>query len=471
MSIMVGDDISIMIYILYIRRLNKYMKQDRGELVKVLLYAIDLAREKNTLDKVYELAQIKLGKYIRIGRVKQIFRGFLPVNTLEVSELYYITLLINYTKLLNINVDEFFTDTEIKEAMNIDPIMLGDSMMVLELENVLAVGNDIDQQWITVLPNQEIGKMYHMGVLNYNYATQRKAKISKYRGKITPQASVNMKNVREIQKCIVDGTFYPNTITLNIMANGEESFVYDEKHKKLTIYLDTTQIDVIDGYHRTLGIYRAWKKNNNIEGHMIINIKHLTVKDARNFIAQEAKGNFNNSQDSIYYDSNGVISKIISEINKNKDEENIFKNRILMGNSNGESIVYYDTFASVLKAAWYELIKNASKMEILEVSEYICDFYIITYGIIKDKFKVETIDELKGTMALDQMLLSGWLYVAKKLYVSDGNHIGKDTREKIKKIIDKVDFETESDKNKFTYNDSENNYEIQAYEKSWMDLA
>ena len=286
----------------------------------------------------------------------------------------------------------------------------------------------------------------------------------KVRNRVERVASINMDNVQAIKNEILNGTFQTNTITLNIRATGKEMFSYSSENMSLSIPIsEDNSIDCIDGYHRLKAIQLAYSENKNIEGSMIVSIKNLSVEQARYFILQESKGTINNQHELELYDMSGNIAKLTHEINTYNNKNNILYNSITSENNNANTLIFYDTFAEILRLSFGDLLNEADTIEIYKLKQFIVDVYSIVYSLICKRFNVNTVRELTG-LPIDQMVISGFLFVAHEMYVSNNKEVDV---QKLEKIVRKIDFNDD----KLTYTNFNDKYDVNRYVKAWIKLA
>lgn len=447
------------------------MKRNREELEKQINYTITKMHEDTTIDKIKELAVEKLDDYFPVPRIIQIFNKSVLLPTLSELDLYNIAMFLNDVNELNVRLEDYYTETEMKEAIIPRVMDISEYDYESTFEDVLFNGDELNEQYILILPYTTIARMHEASVFQYNFATQRRANIVKYKNRSVREAMINMKSVEEIKKEVLKGTFQTNTITLNIRKTGTEDYDYSPQQKKLIVKKKGTCIDIIDGYHRTTAIHLAWKENPNIKGNMIVSIKNLTVEEARFFISQEAKGNINNQLEVKLYDPNSNVARLIRDINNNSNPSNILCNRISDGNDNRDVLVYYETFSSNLLAAWDGKLDDVGALELMQIKDFICNVYAGIYELLMKHRKVKALDELDSEdIILDHMFISGILYIARKLYDEDNGNISVDKIKKVaSKIINKIESEKES--SKLTYDDEKNTRQVGLYKKAWASIV
>ena len=438
-----------------------YNREDLQNRVEI---AISDIHKLNMAKQIKERMLFQLKEYFDTNKTLQILNKMIPIQTLSENELINLCTFLRRNGILNINPSEYWTEIEQTTASN-DRIKINkySNIQTLNLQNVLKI-DGFNTQYVTQLSYEQLANLLNVGLISYNFATQRRARVIKVRNRVERVASINMDNVQAIKNEILNGTFQTNTITLNIRATGKEMFSYSSENMTLNIPIsEDNSIDCIDGYHRLKAIQLAYSENKNIEGSMIVSIKNLSVEQARYFIIQESKGTLNNQHDIELYDMSGNIAKLTHEINTYNNKNNILYNSITSENNNANTLIFYDTFAEILRLSFGDLLNEADTIEIYKLKQFIVDVYSIVYSLICKRFNVNSVQELTGLPA-DQMFMCGFLFVAHEMYVSNNKEVDV---QKLEKIVRKIDFNDD----KLTYTNFNDKYDVNRYVKAWIKLA
>lgn len=438
-----------------------YNREDLQNRVEI---AISDIHKLNMAKQIKERMLFQLKEYFDSNKTLQILNKMIPIQTLSENELINLCTFLRRNGILNINPSDYWTEIEQTTASN-DRIKINkySNIQTLNLQNVLKI-DGFNTQYVTQLSYEQLANLLNVGLISYNFATQRRARVIKVRNRVERVASINMDNVQAIKNEILNGTFQTNTITLNIRATGKEMFSYSSENMSLSIPIsEDNSIDCIDGYHRLKAIQLAYGENNNIKGSMIVSIKNLTVEQARYFIIQESKGTLNNQHDIELYDMSGNIAKLTHEINTYNNKNNILYNSITSENNNANTLIFYDTFAEILRLSFGDLLNEADTIEIYKLKQFIVDVYSIVYSLICKRFNVNSVQELTGLPA-DQMFMCGFLFVAHEMYVTNNNEVDV---QKLEKIVRKIDF----DDDRLTYTNFNDKYDVNRYVKAWIKLA
>ena len=438
-----------------------YNREDLQNRVEMTISDI---HKLNIVKQIRERMLFQLKEYFDSNKILQILNKMIPIQTLSENELINLCMFLRRNGILNINPSDYWTEIEQTTASN-DRIKMNQysNIQTLNLQNVLKI-DGFNTQYVTQLSYEQLANLLNVGLISYNFATQRRARVIKVRNRVERVASINMDNVQAIKNEILNGTFQTNTITLNIRATGKEMFSYSSENMALSIPIsEDNSIDCIDGYHRLKAIQLAYSENKNIKGSMIVSIKNLSVEQARYFILQESKGTLNNQHELELYDMSGNIAKLIHEINSYNNKNNILYNSITSKNNDVNTLIFYDVFAEILRLSFGDLLNEADTIELYKLKQFIVDTYSIAYSLICKRFNVNTVRELTG-LPIDQMFMSGFLFVAYEMYTSNNKEVDV---QKLEKIVRKIDFNDD----KLTYTNFNDKYDVNRYVKAWIKLA
>ena len=437
---------------------------NREDLQNRVEMAISDIHKLNIAKQIRERMLFQLKEYFDSNKTLQILNKMIPIQTLSENELINLCMFLRRNGILNINPSDYWTEIEQTTASN-DRIKMNQysNIQTLNLQNVLKI-DGFNTQYVTQLSYEQLANLLNVGLISYNFATQRRARVIKVRNRVERVASINMENVQAIKNEILNNTFQTNTITLNIRATGKEMFSYSSENMALSIPIgEDNSIDCIDGYHRLKAIQLAYGENNNIKGSMIVSIKNLTIEQARYFILQESKGTLNNQHELELYDMSGNIAKLIHEINSYNNKNNILYNSITSKNNDVNTLIFYDVFAEILQLSFGDLLNEADTIELYKLKQFIVDIYSIAYSLICKRFNVNTVRELTG-LPIDQMFMCGFLFVAHEMYTSNNKEVDV---QKLEKIVRKIDFNDD----KLTYTNFNDKYDVNRYVKAWTKLA
>lgn len=287
------------------------MKVNRELLEKKLNILINEHGEDRKV--VQEILQYYKNKNISSRAINEMLKLRIHLGTVRDLDLGLFTqAMYQATKNESINPTVFFTDLEIKnisdyaiekEETNIYPIVF---------ENVSSLNED---QWVTYLTAQRVAELYNNHAITYNPESQRAFKTKEnYYGKIVEQIDINAKSVKAIEKEILDNKFITNFITFNILQNGQDNIEYDLKNDRLIIH--DGEIDILDGFHRSMGILNAVNTNKDINFRIGVILTNFDIQKARRFIVQEDKKNPINKEHIKNIDVDNMANKVVNRLNQ-----------------------------------------------------------------------------------------------------------------------------------------------------------
>lgn len=277
-------------------------------------------------------------------------------------------------------------------------------------------------QWIGIADARFLLDLQKRGMINYNFDAQRVMKRVIRGNEERYEINLNQNAVRSIAEELKEGTFIPNTITLNIPMDedGDVSVNYDGENNELVIK-DLNHFDISDGYHRYQAMIKLNASDPLFNYPIELRILYFQDKEVRSFIFQEDKKTHMTKVDSASMDTgsnaNVVVEKMIS------DKE--FAYRQLIKRHDG--IIDFAEFSAIINYFW-----NMSKRK-FKIPELI-------------KIKNDIAEELEslfdeGVIPLDQTLkfyeLFTLMYCVKKK-IDDPSIKRKETLKKYQTYIENI---------------------------------
>ena len=298
------------------------MQKDRGELEKRLIkFIINNISNKNALSSNQKWYLELYEKYnIPISLSSDIISQRKDISEYNEFILYAITDVVN-PKL----VKEYFTQQEIKlytgKKYEIDEIKFPLKFHLIKIT---------DEQYIGKTTAQFLMQLREKQLINYNAETQRALRIMLKGGTKILRPYIDNKAVNEIDNCYAEGIFIPNMITLNINLDDEKAdWVYDEKEEILKVS-DITAFDIVDGYHRYLGMSRNYDRDNTWDYPMMLQVSAFSVGRAKQLIFQENHKTKMKEVDSSTYDQYDAGNIVVKRLNT--DTDSYLNGKIDLGN-------------------------------------------------------------------------------------------------------------------------------------------
>ncbi|SDG19041.1 DNA-sulfur modification-associated [Thermoanaerobacter thermohydrosulfuricus] len=400
------------------------MKVEPRELYNSLNAMIKMYGKNNKV--LEEVTNLLIKRGIPRGYAKKILMGITPVEILDRAILYVVTsAFYQVTNESIVNIEKYFTDEEIKEGEKFQYITEKKESFPVVFEDVLKVSDDY---YITTLTAQKIKELYDGFVVTYNKETQRNTIARRIRNSVIEMINVNWKSVKEIEEEILKGLFITNAITFNILKNGEEEFEYDEKNRTLTVYKG--EIDILDGFHRSLGMINAVSVNPEVQYITAVNITNFDIEKARRFIVQEDKKNkIAKKHIEAYKETleNIIVRKINESPNCDLKGKITTNGRLIQFN---QALVEFEVLAQAIK--YHFDIKT--QREANQIADYLIEGFNEIIGLYPDEFLDNYAKVKQRSIINHNYTFIGYVALLAKLRESS------QWKEKLRKTLEKIDF-------------------------------
>jgi len=179
-----------------------------------------------------------------------------------------------------------------------------------------------DDQWLGRIKVTDWMKLRDLQIINYNENTQRPLK-KVVRGEIeTYKIDINKTQVEDIYNSIMEDTYIPDTITLNLPEDAV--YEYDEDTSILNI-LHYDHFDITDGMHRYLAFSRAYEAGKDFSDYYEeLRITCFNETKADDFIWQQDQKYKMTKVTAKSFNQNAMGSIITKRLN----ESSVLKNQI-----------------------------------------------------------------------------------------------------------------------------------------------
>lgn len=208
-------------------------------------------------------------------------------------------------------------------------------------------------QWIGATDTKFLMKLRSSQLINYNSNAQRLLTQRIVHGNVTYQITVNKSAVKEIRKSFENGTYVPNTITLNI-PEEEYDFHYDPKESELVIN-SLDHFDITDGYHRYIAMSQIFDIDDTFNYPMEIRIIHFNNAKARSMIWQEDQKTRMKKIDADSLNPNIACNRVVEAMNT---DPTFYWNGMIARRG---GLVNYGELAEVLRYYYYIPAKIQNK--------------------------------------------------------------------------------------------------------------
>lgn len=208
-------------------------------------------------------------------------------------------------------IDNFYTMQEAKHYRNSEY-----EVQTIKFPLIFKMTQITDDQWIGKITIDTLMQLRQAQLINYNINAQRTMQRVVRGDKESYKITLNQKAVKEIQSSFEDESFIPNTITLNIPADIESDFYYDEDNDSLVIK-KIDHFDITDGYHRYISACQVKDVNPNFDYPMELRIVNFTEDKAKQFIFQEDQKTKMRKVDSNAMNMNKAANIVVTRLNEN----------------------------------------------------------------------------------------------------------------------------------------------------------
>lgn len=254
-------------------------------------------------------------------------------------------------------VDKWFTEIEIgrysKEKFKVSRIKMPMSFDMIQIDA---------NQWIGGISSKYLMLLRDAQMIRYNENAQRTLERVINGDKEYYRISLNKNAVNGIMESLSNGSYIPNTITLNMPEDAD--FYY--KEGKLIIR-SISAFDILDGYHRYIAMSNLHTTNKDIDCKMELRIVCFPESKARHFIWQEDQKTKMKKIDSDSMNQNDVANQIVDMLNGNAG--------VLTGmiTRNG-GVIDSSELSRIISVVYGAKLKKANRSDIVKLKNTIRDY-------------------------------------------------------------------------------------------------
>ena len=252
-------------------------------------------------------------------------------------------------EVFDINLEKYYSKSEIKTLSKWKQETIK-FKFPLEL-NMKQIAED---QWIGATSVSELMKLRDSQIINYNENTQRVMKRLEKGNEEFYSIHLNIKAIKSIEQLYLNGTYIPNTITLNMPE--DTVFKYDQNSGILTIK-KMNHFDITDGYHRYIAMSNCYNLNPDFDYPMILCVTNYSEDKCRQMIWQEDQKTKMAKVDSNSLNLQSSANKVVQRLNT----DSTF---YLVGsiNSNG-GCINKSELAEIIRATYFQRTNITSKQK------------------------------------------------------------------------------------------------------------
>ena len=267
-----------------------------------LIRTIDIKLKSNLTNALLskELNQELLKKNLNVNLTGALFNGLKEVIDLTDEELIMVAkVFYNYFKDKELNPKEYFNERQILDYELIQRPK-EEKISLMEFENVIKIN---DTSFVAFVGAEKLYDYFTNGLFIYDRRVQREPRI-RLLGKnyLVKEISLNKNSVKEIEQEMLNRTYEPDAIILNVlMMEGKSPNVkYENGSLFITPNLDinaddTTIVQLTDGMHRVsalVGAVNKLKKNKQSipeDMGLIVKVTIKTLEEAKRITVQSFK--------------------------------------------------------------------------------------------------------------------------------------------------------------------------------------
>ncbi|MGL4454107.1 MAG: DNA sulfur modification protein DndB, partial [Sarcina sp.] len=208
------------------------------------------------------------------------------------------------------------------------------------------------------------------------------------------------------------------------IRSGNEKVNYNKNDETLDI---TGNLAILDGYHRTMGIYKVYqyaKVVGNVDGIVDklkslmfpIRIVHYDIETCKLIFSQYAKGLKISTSKSESYDMSKSWNRIVDRLNKDSVfADKIDSNKVTIAKSDEKNIVTFSTLTNAIKES-FPIIQDKQE------EQDIYDFLVLFFKELTDIFpeildyELRTISK-EESLVCENVMFYGWMAIAEYLYL------------------------------------------------------
>lgn len=416
-----------------VMKLNRTIQDFREQLKKAIY-------ESSVNSKVQDEIIKKISKRgYDLGFISGVLEGNVALDSLSLTDIgVFAAEIYNTTDIEYIKPSIYLEDIELDKVKNYKKETKDTNLEYpVVFEDVRQIMHDI---WTVVVPAKFIAELGYSNILNYEFETQREAKVIETEEGIILTPTVNPDSVIEIEQKLLTDDFIPNVLTFNLPYENRCNFKWDANLKKWILL--SGKLNIIDGYHRYLGITSAVRKKD-LDYYFEIRLTNFSDDKAKRFIVQEDKQNPISKEYIKSIDESDLITQIINQLNENNRSD--LKGKITTDRSSikkGYALVTFEILYKTISQLW----NPKSTGEVDDIFDYIRTFFNRLIYLYSEEFQTKVNNNTYGLS--NERMFVVYLILAKRLQNNDN------WKEDLSNIMQNIDME---DKNIKEFIEVQNN--------------
>lgn len=290
-----------------------------------------------------------------------------------------------------------------------------DAPMDYVFENVFKLK---DREWTTVMSAKQLAKMWYEGKIKYQSDAQRGITLKRNKnGKLEEKAVYSLDNIKSIRNSIVEGTYHPDELTLNLLKDGRDEIVIEDNNMVASGILV-----VNDGQHRLKALSEIYT-SNKIAGENIVNLDELyfsvkitnyTTEESGLLFYQLTKGLKISKSLAESFNKRDSINKIVFDLNRG-----ILKDKIdtIKTNITASDIIHLTTFSTMTSAIRDSYGQIDDEIMEKQVSDFLNVFFEKLISTFPELINDEERKRSKEyNMICENFMMYGWIEISQILY-------------------------------------------------------
>ena len=256
-------------------------------------------------------------------------------------------------------ISKYFTAEEIKVLSN-QKYITETFELPLVFENMVEITPD---QWIGKITAKELMHLKDSQVIKYNENTQRTMQRAVHGENRYYKIALNQKSVGEIKDALQRGAYISDDITLNMPVETTE---FEYVNGSIVIK-ELDKLDIIDGYHRYIGISRLTLEDPDFDYPMELRLVSFPEEKAKQLIYQKDQKTKMRQIDSRAMNQYNPANIVVDQLNTDPSS-NI---QGMIARNDGKS--NYGELSAMIDYYWFRGKGKVSRKDILTVKKEIQD--------------------------------------------------------------------------------------------------
>lgn len=287
------------------------------------------------------------------------------------------------------------------------------------IENVQDLG---EKEWTVNITAFELARLWHEGKLIYYPSTQRGVRPKTVKGVTKLVPIFNRKRVVEIQKTILQGRYFADQLTINILSD-DGVVCYDEEKSTLTIL--NGLMCMLDGQHRTRALVTIYDNMLTLKDEQLENllknlkfsvkITNYDVDTAAQQFYQLAQGEQISKSRAESFNKSEAPNRIINRLNDSGSLKHMIDTtRTSISKTDENHIVTFSTMISAFKDSFERIEDEKSEKDVYEfLSEFFKELLTI-YPEMK-KFESRNVSKVSD-LTCENFMFYAYMDLAAYLY-------------------------------------------------------